>query len=81
MLNPRIGFSTTNHLLSKIIKKITNSKCSHVWFLYYDENFKCDMVMEAHFTYQVIPFEMFKKNNKIIEIVVPKHLIESSIIS
>ena len=70
----QIGFSTTNRFLSKVIRWITRSKVSHTWLLYYDDDFDCDMVMEATIEgFRLIPFESFKVKNIAIELFTPKH--------
>lgn len=77
-MHTRIGFSTTNHLLSRIIRKITGSKVSHVWWVFFDEALGCDMVMEAHFTYRLVPLSQFERTNKIIAIVTPRYSIDAA---
>ena len=79
MLRSRIGFSTTNHLLSRVVRFVTRSNCSHVFFVYYDQDFCLDMVMEAHWSYRLIPLDQFTKTNKIIRIITPKHDIDLAI--
>ena len=69
----RIGFSTTNHLVSRIIRKLTGSIVSHTWVLYYDEDFKCDCVIE--FTKggcRLSTFDRFKQRNLIVKIWTPQ---------
>jgi len=70
----QIGFSTTNRFLSKVIRWITRSKVSHTWLLYYDDDFDCDMVMEATIEgFRLIPFNAFKEKNVAIELFTPKY--------
>lgn len=79
MSRTRIGFSTTNNPLSRIIRRFTGSECSHVWFVYFDEDFQQDMVMEAHWTYQLIPLKTFARKNKIVDIITPKYPIDDAV--
>lgn len=79
MSNARIGFSTTDHLLSRVIRFVTNSEVSHVWFVYWDEDWKCDMVMEAHYTWQLIPLDIFKKSNLVVEIIEPVYPVDDAV--
>jgi hypothetical protein len=73
-MNTRIGFSTViGNPVSWLIRKMTKSECSHVWFLYHDVDFQADMVMDAHETgFRIIPYEKFKKKNKIIAVIEPR---------
>jgi hypothetical protein len=46
-VNVRIGFSTSNSWISRIIRWFTDSRVSHCFFVYYDTDWGRDMVMEA----------------------------------
>lgn len=71
----RVGFSTPKRFnpISWIVRKMTGSKCSHAWFLYYDKDFEMQMVMEAHeIGFRLLPFDHFKKKNSIVNLFVPR---------
>ena len=73
----KIGFSTTNMFLSKLIRKITGSKASHTFLIYQDETLAQTMVMEAAFEgFRVIPYKEFCKKNIIIQVIEPKVSLE-----
>lgn len=73
-MTDRIGFSTGNGLLSRIIRWFTDSSVSHAWVLYYDLDFDREMVLESTLEgVRIIPFDVFEKHNKIIKVVTPKH--------
>lgn len=69
----RIGFSTTTHLLSRVIRWFTDAAVSHAWVLYYDEDFDCDCVLE--FTEggcRITTYASFQKKNKIVKVWTPQ---------
>lgn len=75
----RIGFSTpkTWNPLSAIIMWFTSSRASHAWFVYWDDDFEMDMVLDAHGTgLRLLPYESFEKHNKIVKVIAPKFDIE-----
>lgn len=75
MINLRIGFSKPKGpalWFSQLIMWFTGAKASHVWFLYWDDDFKCNMVMEAHNEIRILPFSAFVQKNTIIEVYEPK---------
>lgn len=81
-MTTHIGFSTPKMFnpVSWLVRKLTVSKCSHAWFLYYDKDFELDMVMEAHeLGFRLLPFEVFKKHNIIVKVVTPKHSIDEGL--
>lgn len=66
-----IGFSTTNHFLSKIIRLVIKSKFSHVW-IYIKED-KKETVLESTFGgVHEISFESFKHGKSAYKILDPK---------
>jgi hypothetical protein len=78
-MTTKIGFSTPNWFnpVSWVIRKITKSKCSHAWFLYHDQDWDADMVMEAHeLGFRLIPYEHFKMNNIVVGVFTPQHSID-----
>jgi hypothetical protein len=74
----KIGFSTRSMVLSRLIRWITRSKVSHTWMLYHNEEFDCDMVMEATWEgFRLIPFEVFKRQNVVVQVVEPKYPLDA----
>jgi hypothetical protein len=72
MSNDRIGFSTSNQLISRAIRWFTKSETSHVFFIYYDEDFKGDFVFEAtEPEVRIFPWPAFKKENTIVDVFIP----------
>lgn len=66
-----IGFSTPNWFnpISWLVRKITKSRASHTWFLYYDEDFQMFMVMEAHeLGFRLLPYDRFMRENVIVSL-------------
>ncbi len=78
MLEPaRIGFSTTNALLSRIIRRLTGSKVSHAFLVYWDVDFEREMVMEAMGRgFRIVPFDKFRQHNRVVGVFTPRHSIE-----
>lgn len=65
------GFSTPSKFnpVSWVVRKLTGSQASHTWFLYFDEDFKMWMVMEAHeLGFRLLPFKRFRDANKVVAI-------------
>lgn len=76
----KIGFSTRNNILSRTIRWITHSKVSHCWLLFHDSEFDCDMVMESTIEgFRLIPIELFKKKNVIVNISEPKYSLDAGL--
>lgn len=78
MSNIRIGFSTVNNSpISWLVRKITGSKCSHAFFVYYDEDLETDIVMEASDVgFRNIPLSRFMQANNVVAILAPKSPID-----
>jgi hypothetical protein len=78
MLEPaRIGFSTTNALLSRIIRRFTKSRVSHAFLVYWDVDFARDMVMEAMGRgFRIVPLDKFRRHNDVVGVFTPRHPIE-----
>lgn len=75
----KIGFSTPKifNPISWLVRKITKSRCSHAWFLYYDRDFDMQMVMEAHEVgFRILPLDRFEKHNSIVKILQPAYDID-----
>jgi hypothetical protein len=75
----RIGFSTSKtSLISRIIRWFTRSDVSHTFIVYYDDEWKRDMIMESEGglggSVRLRPFN--PDDPDIVRIVVPKHDIE-----
>lgn len=81
MIEPtRIGFSTTNALLSRLIRWGTRSPVSHAFLVYFDVDFDREMVMEAVGAgFRIVPLDKFAKHNRIVEIVTPRHPIDEGL--
>jgi len=64
-LTTKIGFSTRNdNPLSKLIRWLTGSKCSHTWLLVDDPSGQ--MVLQAEQTFVATPWEQFNSGGNII---------------
>lgn len=70
-----VGFSTARRWnpLSALIRWITHADCSHAWLLYHDDDLRLLMVMEAHITFQIVPYENWLRENRVIALVHPGH--------
>ena len=82
-MKTRIGFSRARGLpglLSRLICFISGSPASHAWILYYDQDFKMDMVMEAsEFGFRLEPFRVFRQKNEIVEIYEPRYPVDGGL--
>ncbi|MBN1206247.1 MAG: hypothetical protein JXB05_15125 [Myxococcaceae bacterium] len=75
-----IGFSTPRSFnpVSLLVRRFTRSECSHCFFLYWDDDFECDMVLEAHeLGFRLITWQRFVRKNRIIALVEPAHPLDS----
>jgi hypothetical protein len=81
MIEPtRIGFSTTNALLSRLIRRLTGSRVSHAFLVYRDVDFDREMVMEAVGAgFRIVPLDKFARHNRIVGIVTPRHPIDEGL--
>lgn len=64
-----IGFSTPKKFnpISWLVRKLTGSRASHAWFLYFDADFDMWMVMEAHeLGFRLIPYKRFTDKNTVV---------------
>lgn len=80
----RVGFSTPNWFnpLSWAIRKITKSRTSHAWFLYWDDDFEMEMVMEAHeLGFRLVPYEAFKRHNEVVAVFIPRRSLEAGLVT
>jgi len=71
-----LGFSTPRSFnpVSALVRRFTNSECSHCFFLYWDDDFQCDMVLESHeLGFRLITWQRFVRKNRIIALVEPAH--------
>ncbi len=74
-----IGFSTPRHFnpVSWLVRSMTGSEASHSFFLYWDDDFQCDMVLEAHEVgFRLITWKRFVKKNRIVGLVEPAHSLD-----
>ena len=68
-MNTRIGFSTPRHFnpISWVVRHFTKSACSHTFFIYKDQDWGEDFVMEAHeMGFRLIPLTRFEVKNDIV---------------
>jgi len=76
----RVGFSTSNRLVSRVIRLVTKSKVSHVWLLVSDSFLGTDMVMHATMGgFQMLGYEAFKKTHKVVAILDLQHPVDEGI--
>lgn len=76
----RIGFSKTNHWLSRAIRFVTRSPVSHVFFIFFDPTLGDVFVLEAANTGMVVtPLALFKSKNEIVKVVFPEPPIPNTI--
>lgn len=75
----RIGFSTSKtSWVSKIIRWFTDGKTSHTFLVYYDEDFKRDMVLEAtQGGFRIVPFSHYEKS--LVAIFTPKYSVDEGL--
>lgn len=74
-----VGFSTPRHFnpVSWLVRRFTHSEASHCFFLYWDDDFECDMVIEAHeLGFRLITWKRFVQKNRIVELVEPTFSID-----
>lgn len=71
-INITVGFSTSNAIVSKLIRWITRSKVSHAWIAYDDQTLGMRMVMQAEaWGFEVRPLKRWVKENKLVAEFVP----------
>jgi hypothetical protein len=78
-MTTRVGFSTPKifNPLSWLVRKVTGSSASHAFFVYWDQDFDLDMVMEAHeFGFRLTPFALFEKKNHVVGLYRPNKSID-----
>lgn len=62
-----VGFSTTNKLMSRLIRWVTRGKSSHAWMRYWDDTLEQYMVIQAEIEgYETIPWFRWKKKNRLV---------------
>lgn len=80
----RIGFSTAKGLpglVSKVVSFFSGARVSHAWLLYYDHDFECDAVMEAHeMGFRLMSFKTFKRKNNVVKVFVPRAPIDHGLV-
>lgn len=80
--NVRVGFSTPKRFnpISWLVRKVTGSRCSHAWFLYYSDTFDMEMVAEAHeLGFRLQPYERFLEDNIVVAVITPKFPIDNGL--
>jgi hypothetical protein len=76
----RVGFSTTNAWLSRLIRKLSRSRVSHAFLVYGDVDFGRDMVMEAVGNgFRIVPYSGFEKHNTVVAQITPAFPIEKGL--
>lgn len=69
----KIGFSTTNGLISRAIRWVTRSRVSHTFVVYYDETLGREMVLHADLKgVETIPMSRFQESNTVVYICEPE---------
>lgn len=62
-----IGFSTTKNYLSRLIRRVTASPCSHAFIVFTDSSLKMRMVMQAEaWGFEVRPLKRWIENNILV---------------
>lgn len=70
-----VGFSTTNKLVSRIIRWVTRGKCSHAWVRYWDASLEQHMVLQAELHgYETIPWKRWLTKNRLVAVFTPSDL-------
>ncbi len=68
----RVGFSTTNERISRLIRWWTQSEVSHTFIVYYDETLDAEMVLDVAWSgYRVVPWSTFECDNQIVALIEP----------
>src|SRR6478736_3974251 len=68
----KVGFSTSDRWISKLIRYWTASPTSHAYISYYDENLAQEMVLDVGFTtFSLVPMSTFEQSNRIVEVFDP----------
>jgi len=63
--------------MSWLVRRLTGSTASHAFFVYQDEDWQTDIVMEAHeLGFRVAPLAHFQKKNTLVATFYPKASIE-----
>ena len=66
----KIGFSTTNSIVSRAIRWFTKSAVSHCFILFEDSFLGCDLLLEASAGgFQVMRFDVFAAKNRVVRLV------------
>jgi len=68
-----IGFSTSNHLLSKAIRKLTASRVSHAFLIFDDTALGGRLIAEASLGgFRLVTAEHFARDNVIVQEIAPQ---------
>ena len=68
-----IGFSTTSGFVSRAIRWLTRSKCSHAWILFNDRALGMHVVMQATWRgFELLPWKRWRRGNCIVAAYKPK---------
>jgi hypothetical protein len=69
----RIGFSTSDAWISKVIRWWTRAPVSHVFLIYHSNCLGQDMVLDVAFSgFRVLPLELFSRQNTVLHIIEPE---------
>jgi len=67
-----VGFSTTNKWISRVIRWVMRSPCSHAWLAYDDPTLGMRLVMQAEsWGYELRPWLRWRKENILVAEFVP----------
>src|SRR6266545_2827997 len=62
-----VGFSTTGHLLSRLVRRFTRSRVSHCVVVYKSQVFAQEMVLEASGKgYRIVAWRRWDSSNRLI---------------
>jgi hypothetical protein len=76
----RVGFSTTDALLSRLVRRLSRSRVSHAFLVYRDVDFDREMVMEAVGAgFRLLPLDKFARHNSIVRIFTPRHSLDEGL--
>lgn len=77
-----VGFSKPRKMnpLSALIMKLTGSKASHAFFIYFDQDYRTEVVMEASaHGFRHIPLGAFVNKNEIVKVIEPDFPIDEGL--
>jgi hypothetical protein len=79
-LDVTIGFSTTNKLVSRLIRWVTRGRVSHAWIAFYDHSLGTRLVMQAErWGYEVRPWHRWRHENILVAEYRPQTQLDNSV--